>query len=504
MAVRAAAHRTPKLDSKSLTDRLVRVLQYALEHLPRLSCYASLSVWTENDEDDVVRMEDKVMAEAAILALVASRATAGGAVIQQLSESLASLLESICPHERYLGILLRLPDRAAPLGLTQIILAKFGRGNRGVQAVVSSLFDKDLIETVERIPYRAMEVRWMKSLLSPSCAPNVLNLVPLNVLAKPIHPIRMHRTTGYGATHSIMYATDFGLFPPPASLHLDVIAARIDAALAWVIANEDMDLLLEFLISATLLKRPWSPYAWAAWLMSTGVWDELGFIPSPGLDPVRVASLNGEEAQAYTFRHVYHTVFVAGLLCAILLATDRRFITETWSAPMLPTAHAVRACKAAVEKARTFTLSKAKPTKINDWTEAITRDSSQALRCFEGLLDAMLPTHAYARKFTSDSQIDFSDLTLVMGDAAIIHAARQYDFPKLLTGLNAMMREQRPFSLTVIEGTLFLVGQQLSDGCIGVQFIGRRERESSVAREATNVIADCLEAYAIRLGQNTN
>jgi hypothetical protein len=458
-------------------------------------------LWTdkEKEEDGIVRMEDKVVAEAAILALVASRVTAD-TMVQQLSESLITLVETECQNERYLRILLRSPEYAAPLGLVHTILAAFGRGNRDLQESIRDLFAAELVGTVERLPYRAMEALWVQSLFGFDCRHDLVNLLPFNVLTKRIHPISMSRMTAYGATHGIMFATDFGAFAPPAFVDLDGATARVDAALAWAIASEDLDLVLEFLISATLLRKPWSPYAWAAWHFSMGVWDELGFIPSPSFNSSIFASLKGEEAQAYVFRHVYHTVFVAGLLCAILLSVDRSFIDEPWFAPNIPSAKVALACSAAVEKARKFTRSELTSTESEQAPKISSPESPRTLRSLSGLLDTMLPTHLYSRKFLNASPIDPAHLLLVVADAVIIHAARQYDFPKLLIGINAMMARQGPLSLTVVEGVLFLLRQQLSDGCIGVQFVGRAVRESPIARETTSVITECLEAYAIRMG----
>jgi hypothetical protein len=97
------------------------------------------------------------------------------------------------------------------------------------------------------------------------------------------------------------------------------VATKIDAGLAWHVLSEDFDLLAEFLIDAVCTGTHAGPYAVLGWTLLMAVWQELGFVPGPTFDPVRYRSLSGDGKNAYAFEHVYHTNFVAGMLCAVAI-----------------------------------------------------------------------------------------------------------------------------------------------------------------------------------------
>jgi hypothetical protein len=275
-----------------------------------------------------------------------------------------------------------------------------------------------------------------------------------------------------------------------------LISARIDATLAWVLVNEDLDLLIELIIAATVLRKPWSPYVWLGWHLFNEVWDELGFLPSPSLKPSEFAALKGDAATAYAFRHVYHTAYVAGLLCSILLTRDLNSVTSGWENQRIPAMVAADSCSAAVRKARAFTSNSSNGTS-NGVPQLVTR-AAEPIGRVTALVAEMIPDHLYWRKVLPKVDIDSMRLAQVLGDSAIIHAARRYDLPKLLIALDAMITLPLTPSLTVVEGALFLVRQQLHDGCIGSQFVAAEMRRSTVAVETTHVVSDCLEAYAAR------
>jgi len=477
-----------------LREHLVRILEFALEHVPRLAVHARQ--WEAEENDGLVKIADKVLAETAILALLASRVGSLGQRGDALLPRLVHALDEAHDSERIAGILLRCPQAAAPLGLTQAVLSRFGRGSRELEAQVRQIFADGTAETLERIPYRAMEVRWVGSLLGTHSQHSAMELLGLNVLSSPAHPITMDRETAYAMTHGVMYATDFGqLSLDQAGLDISVARARIDAALAWVIVNEDLDLLIELIISASLFRRPWSPYSLLGWDLWTTVWSELQFLPSPSFDTRTFGSMAGERATAYAFRHVYHTNYVSALLCAILLAMPQDGLEDPWIAPALETSTAVHACETAVRKASMF----ARQVDESNGAPAKPLEATRAIAVCEGLLSEMLPTHSRARTVLRQSQIEPSLLAAVMADATIIHAARTYDLPKLFVALSTSSSVPGPPSLTVLEGLRFIVRQQFQDGCIGLHFLASQHRQSAMAREATSLFAANLERCAQRL-----
>jgi len=484
----------PTIDPELLGNRLADVLEFSLRHLPSLDRYSRL--WPDDPNEDAVQMRDKVLAETAILVLLASRVEQTGR-IAGLIEQLVDVLEGCSTDNRTKELLLRCPHMAAPLGLTQIVLAQRGRGDAETQTILRNIFRDGLADTLERIPYRAMEVEWVESLLNLGFRPDFEAAFPSNVLMKEVHPISMSRSTGYGVTHGLMYATDFGSRPPPCCVDVSLARGRIDAAVAWVLVNDDLDLLIEFIIATTLLRQPWSPYVWLAWDLYNGVVEELGFLPSPSFDPAQFAALQGDEAAAYAFRHVYHTVYVAGLLSAILLAPEAAGVSGDWTAPRASMNGAAAACADAAQRGRKFARV---PVEGQD-AEAIagrTIDPATALTRVSDLLDNMLQEHRQWRKVLQAHSFEPALLAQVLGDAAIIHAARRYDLPKLIIAIETMLAMPLPPSPTLIEGALFLARQQLQDGCIGVQFLNPELRELAVAAQTTEVASSCLEACARR------
>lgn len=485
-------HPSARLDPDFLQARLASVLALAIEHLPKLDSYAKF--WTDDENGDVIRMEDKIVAETAILVLLASRVPGLKGRCAELLSTLMTRLETAADSDRVKSTVVRCPHTVAQLGLAQVVLQTLGRGNIELQALVRNLFASGLAETLERIPYRAMEVRWVESLGGASCL-NVADLLPLHVLIKPVHPISMNRDTGYAITHGLMYATNFGAEAPHPSLSTDLVRARIDAGLAWVVSNEDLDLLIEFIIAATLLRTPWSPYVAFAWQLWNSVWDELDFLPSPSFDAAKFSTLKGIAAEAYAFRNVYHTSYVAGLLCSILLANQFDPSHEAWKRPALPSTSVAAACALAAKKGQRFAGRIASRTQGTPSPSCSQSPATDRLARVGDLLSAMMPKHLHWQKILPKLNGERTLLAQVLGDSAIIHAARQYDIPKLLTAMNATIDLDAQPSLTVMEGALFLARQQFEDGCIGVQFTVAESRHSLAAAEATSVVSNCLETY---------
>src|SRR5262249_43585244 len=134
----------------------------------------------------------------------------------------------------------------------------------------------------------------------------------------------MSRSDGYSLTHALMYATDFGR-TAVVDIDRDRVAATIDASIAWCIGSEDLDLLCELVIAASTLRIPWSLYVCAAWSVMQKVFSELGFLPSPNFDVDEYGRLAQKARTTYIFDHIYHTHYVLGILCAILLVLFANF-----------------------------------------------------------------------------------------------------------------------------------------------------------------------------------
>ena len=172
------------------------------------------------------------------------------------------------------------------------------------------------------MPFRLLDRQWV---LHVAGRGPLLNEPALAVSAacRTSTPLYMSREDGYALTHAVMYATDFGAQSCPPALQSDELWATTDACLAWCLGSADYDLVAELLLTQLLLRRRLSAYGLIAWRCCTAAWDQLGFLPSPSLAPDTFEGLTSHsEGVQYAFHHMYHTIFVAGLLCNALLSLD--------------------------------------------------------------------------------------------------------------------------------------------------------------------------------------
>lgn len=105
---------------------------------------------------------------------------------------------------------------------------------------------------------------------------------------------------------------------------MTVLSQCLDACMVWQLFEENVDTVGELLMSALLLPLPASPVALMCWKAVNALWADFGFLPGPGLDPKEFGTLAGTERDAYAFQNNYHTMYVAGLLNAVVLQRGLR------------------------------------------------------------------------------------------------------------------------------------------------------------------------------------
>ncbi len=271
----------PGLSHAQLLSRLTKALLFAKTNLQRLDLHAPF--WDDED-DPFVRFIDKIIIETALLVFLAARTAISSEEIRLLIATLTQELSKIARSERTAVLLLRFPHTAVSLGIAHIVLSRLGNQDEAFDALLRRAIKSGHVEAVERLPFRSMDLRWIYGLLDADASPGFDDLIPHSLLATNAHPIYMNREDAYALTHGLMYTTDFGALPPPASLHIEQLTSLVDAALAWHIISEDMDLLGELLLSAAMLRQPWSPHAQFAWHLFAKIWDELEFLPGPSFE----------------------------------------------------------------------------------------------------------------------------------------------------------------------------------------------------------------------------
>jgi len=145
-------------------------------------------------------------------------------------------------------------------------------------------------------------------------------LLERSSLARPVDLLRCTMQDVYDLTHAVMHATDLGSWSTTVPRSVDALVDDLDALLGVALDAENLDLTAELLWSWPMVRLPWTPTARFAFSVLSHVHGERGFLPGPGFDPHRHASLSAPAATAYVLRTSYHASLVFGMLCAAMLA----------------------------------------------------------------------------------------------------------------------------------------------------------------------------------------
>jgi Domain of unknown function (DUF6895) len=261
---------------------------------------------------------EKLLLEASILALLASRT---GCVDDQVAVLLASIAGR-ADRAALVRAIRRQPALVTTLGTALIILDRFGSTSEEEHRALESALDSPYVECFERTPFRLLDRAWVMHIAGRTTARSTAPTA-LTTAARRTHPIYLAREDVYAITHTVMYATDFGARRPPAILRTARLWESIDACIAWCLAARDFDLVAELLLAQLMLRRRLSPYGRAAWQVAQHTWDRLGFLPGPSLSARDFEALEEDsERRQYAHYHMYHTMFVGGLLAGALLGAE--------------------------------------------------------------------------------------------------------------------------------------------------------------------------------------
>jgi hypothetical protein len=478
--------------------------------------------WDQDpDGNEIERISDKVIVETAVLALLASRIPNPPQSIQALVRELLESLAEAARTERTAVLMMRFPYTAASLGLTHVVLSSLGYRDERFDKLTKQALESGQIEAIERPPFRSMDVRWVRELATSDWHANFDDLVPHSILSTSAHPIYMNRSDAYALTHALMYVTDFGIKPPPASLDLERLAATVDAALSWNIMTEDLDLLGEMLLSVALLRHPWSPHARFAWHFLAGTWDTLGFLPGPGFEVPVYNQLEGDESTAYAFQHTYHTTYVAGVLCATLLYHPERSKSTPWTPIRVDGTPVAKHCKHVAAVAGAFCERResnnvslenttilcgentaAKETKA----QADYVNSSHSGVAINSLLVRALQCpgqHAQPtwRRVLADCRLEEQEQATILSDAVLVQATRHYDLGMIAEALLDAIAFNLPPSPTFLEAAMFLARQQLPSGAIGAHFVIDENLDSPESVRITSTLAYSLARVSAYLAE---
>ncbi len=317
-------------DGAYLGGRICEILDFAVRHIPRLHSYAEH--W-KGKQDPVVSMNEKIVVEAALLALTCHRISH---TQPRIASAVRALAEVLLPHARSARnaeLLARLPQTATSIGISHLLLDRIGFPDARYDALHTAAVAAAHPCAPERLPYRFMEQQWLASLAPGGSSRHAVEAPPGSILYADLTAVEMHPNDVYALTHAAMFGTDFGRRAVDPRVSIDAVLDTLDSCLALQIGKGNLDLVGELLFSAAML-RPGTTCAYtrAGWDLLTDVWERFGYLPTPQFSTPEYEELAPKVRPAYSFQHTYHTMFVAGILCAVLY--------DALDTPPRPHAHA--------------------------------------------------------------------------------------------------------------------------------------------------------------------
>lgn len=449
------------VEAAGLARRLVKVMDSASRHLAEIEHYAPFL--PDFGQGSLVRFEDKVAVEAALLLLVGHRLTPWRHELSAPADRLAAVLAPRLRSQRNLQLVMRHPAMAASLGLGHAILHSIGMPDDGFQQVFARAIDSAQAAAVERLPYRWMEFSWMRALGGDGPVAEHQHQIPGSTVGAHSHPLFLSGDDAYAITHALMFLGDFGcrriteLPKWPLTQTLEDIAA-------WQVADGNLDILSEALLGLAILDARPSPYIRHIFQVVLATWDELGFLPCPSFRGADFAARSGIQRKAYAFEHTYHTTFVAGMFCAVLLLRSLpEYPREPNDAETAVQENKMdRDALRAAAKAAMACPGANEPGEFEDPEEA--QGNSAALDRLEAYLKSERPGQSYLPATALRSQSAVPEAARFISDSLLMLAAHDYRLDWLAQELCLRARLAEPLNATAVAALDYLLMQQLPDG----------------------------------------
>ncbi|MFE6740818.1 DUF6895 family protein [Streptomyces tubercidicus] len=250
--------------------------------------------------------------------------------------ALLDQVEEIAARPSYRELIAR--DEAALLlyAGTYAALRLCGREDPEFRRLITQATAGGYAAVFERIPYRQLDLLHTLELCEvPHTLPAVDQVLPFTLLCNRPNVIKLTDRDIYAITHTIFYATDFGLREPrwPQGFDPGAAVELLEALLELTLGQGNADLVGELLCCLACLGVRDSEEARQAWEFLTAVQEADGRVNGPA-GVVHPGLADGDDA----YRHWatgYHTTIVAAL--AALL--DRSPRVARRPRPSAPTPH---------------------------------------------------------------------------------------------------------------------------------------------------------------------
>jgi hypothetical protein len=299
-----------------IEHRLCRILDFALTALRVL-----VPVLSEQDPSAASDTPvEKVIAETGLLLLVAGRSVPTCPGLQGRVDALAASLQAHARSDRILASVLLRPATAYEFSAAHICLSRLGYPCQEFDDALAASLRASVARSRERLPYQELELSWLAGIWGQDqFRSNPRPRLGTTGLRTDIDALLGGRLQLYHFTHTLLYWTDFGATARRFPRAKGAVTADAEVALARCLDDDDFDLSAELLLTWPMIRTRASFAASFALDVLLRTEDELGFLPSLGADRSQYDSLEGDARLACVAKQNYHTIYVMGMLCAVIL-----------------------------------------------------------------------------------------------------------------------------------------------------------------------------------------
>jgi hypothetical protein len=236
------------------------------------------------------------------------------------------LVQDLIPYARSKQMAwdaVRYPTISLQLCTPHIILQALGNKDSDFNDVLASADAARASRGHEVVPYRELEIIWLRSLwLNQVPGDELEGIARKTALGNAIDLLNGTRDDAYSHTHGIMYYTDFGNWQRALPRPIEEFLGESAAILARALIVEDYDLAAEALMAWPLTSSDWCPAAAFGFKVLASLEDKVGFLPAGPPASKCQLELAGEEKTRYALASSYHTAYVMGMLCALSLKPE--------------------------------------------------------------------------------------------------------------------------------------------------------------------------------------
>jgi hypothetical protein len=488
------------IDFELLYERIEFVIDFALKNISQLDM--AKEMWSESIGAELT-LADKILIETALLILITGRNKSLPKHIVSKVRALGEMINPLIRSPRNKILLMRNPSIAAAFGIGHAALCQIGLEDEEFDLLIKRPFSNGEIYNTERVPYRTMDVLWLHKLLFNCVSVSFEGALTHSIAKGRIHPAYMKTPDVYALTHTLMYLTDFGSYPLDKQLDKNYLSEIITSSISYHLLSDNLDILGELLMSACMIGTYDSLCAQTGWKLLNDIWSQLGFLPCPTFDAAEFRKHIETDASSYTFKHLYHTTYVGGILANMLCYVDTQNSTvntpAAFDADLIN--NSIKTIDNIVSHSEEFSTSyfnRSLSSFFAKYNQATIKDGYLDGNDFfvKEVIDKYYSNSGaakYLQKIISSlSQGEGREMYSLLLDAFLIHSIQDYNMPLLIEVVNHIVDTKGKVTTTLIKAVDFVAAQQLPSGAIGCFFVYKENQHSREAFNITALIAQSM------------